>query len=255
MNITAIKALKDNYIWAITSHNANWCIVVDPGESTPVARYLDSLQLELIAILVTHHHNDHTGGIIELLKKYPHATLFAPGLHIHPNCVIAMENSFIHIPGTNLMFKVYKTPGHTLDHIVYYHDEGILFTGDTLFSGGCGRLFEGTYEQLFESLNFLKTFPDETKVYCAHEYTVNNLEFAKTVDPHNKNLINHLSKIITNITSSISLPSTIGLEKKINPFLRCENSDIIYSTQNNNTTLEITPLDTFIKLRKMKDNY
>ena len=249
LKITPIPAFQDNYIWMI--QNGNHVAVVDPGDAAPVISTLQKENLTLDAILITHHHNDHIGGVQNLLKEFQ-TQVFAPANESFdfPHQPVH-ENDLIQLPNLRLNLSVLDIPGHTIGHVAYY---GLnhLFCGDTLFGGGCGRLFEGTYEQLFNSLQKLAALPGETLVYCAHEYTEQNLRFAIQVDSENPALIDRIAftkKIRASNTPS--LPSSIGLEKTTNPFLRCDNQMIA-------STLELQAPDTitvFKTLRNMRNNF
>lgn len=217
IDIKPIKSLKDNYIWSIIDQSSHTTVIVDPGEAKPVEDFLQKQGLSLTGILLTHHHWDHTGGVEDLLEHHP-APVFGPkGL---------AEGEIVHIHGFPLDFEVLTIPGHTLDHIAFY-TPGMLFCGDTLFSAGCGRVFEGTAPQMYAALMKLATLPDETKVYCAHEYTLNNLRFAETIEPDNK-AIQERIRLVSELRNQDkpSLPSTIKIEKLINPFFRSENVEV-----------------------------
>ena len=249
LKITPIPAFQDNYIWMI--QNGNHVAVVDPGDAAPVISTLQKENLTLDAILITHHHNDHIGGVQNLLKECQ-TQVFAPANESFDFSHQAVrENDLIQLPNLKLNLSVLDIPGHTNGHVAYY---GLnhLFCGDTLFGGGCGRLFEGTYEQLFNSLQKLAALPDETLVYCAHEYTEHNLRFASLVDSKNPALINRitLTKKVR-ASNTPSLPSSIGLEKETNPFLRCNDQSIA-------SALGLQAPDTitvFKTLRNMRNNF
>lgn len=249
LKITPIPAFQDNYIWMI--QNGNHVAIVDPGDAAPVVSALQKENLTLDAILITHHHNDHIGGVQNLLKAYP-TKIFAPANESFdfPHQPIH-ENDLIQLPNLRLNLSVLDIPGHTIGHVAYY---GLnhLFCGDTLFGGGCGRLFEGTHEQLFNSLQKLAALPEETLVYCAHEYTEQNLRFAIQVDSENPALIDRIASTKKiRASNTPSLPSSIGLEKTTNPFLRCDNQMIA-------STLELQAPDTitvFKTLRNMRNNF
>ena len=252
-NIEAIPAFSDNYIWALI--NGNSAAVVDPGDASAVENFLNINNLNLEAILITHHHFDHTGGILDLAAKWTPKVYGPKGGHIEGIDFELSENSNITVLSTE--FHVFETPGHTLDHIAYY-SEGIdsLFCGDTLFSGGCGRLFEGTPLQMFDSLNKFSGLPEKTKVYCTHEYTLSNLTFALEVEPNNLNLKNYFKEVIALRNSNkMSLPSSISLENKINPFLRTsvnqvkENAEIYANKKN------LQPVEVLAAIRDWKDNF
>lgn len=217
--ILPIPAFEDNYIWLI--NDGKHAVVVDPGDATPVIKVLEQSQLELDAILITHHHHDHIDGVHELLSKYS-APVFAPAKEVfdfpHTPVVEGENVTFRHL---NLNFAVMEIPGHTLGHIAYYNHP-YLFCGDTLFSCGCGRLFEGTPQQMYRSLQRLAALPGETMVYCTHEYTAHNIDFALQVDPLNTALWERQLQVKSlRNENKPSLPTTIGLELKTNPFLRC----------------------------------
>jgi hydroxyacylglutathione hydrolase len=250
--ILPIPAFKDNYIWAIINSNRNTMAVVDPGDAAPVLHFMKENKLSLTDILITHHHWDHTGGVKKLLKINENIPCFGPDNISGVNNVVK-ENDYVVLKNYSLKFKVLEIPGHTLDHIAYFNDN-ILFCGDTLFSAGCGRTFEGTASQMLNSLNKLKALPDETLVYPAHEYTESNILFALTIDPNNQDL-NKYKSICKNLRQQNipSLPTNIKLEKQINPFLRCNNKHIQqmveqYTNKNINDTVEV-----FSNLRAWKD--
>jgi hydroxyacylglutathione hydrolase len=257
--ITAIKAFSDNYIWAINT-NDNKLALVDPGDATPCIEFIEQNKLELTSILITHHHPDHVGGIKELLNysqnKNWQVTVYGPENDPIPYCDIKVkENELITIDSLGLSFNVIDLCGHTLGHIAYLCDDA-LFCGDTLFSGGCGRIFEGTPEQMFTSLNKLSKLPARTRVYCAHEYTLANLSFALTVDPHNSELIHYYNQTNKRRAQGLAtIPTSILVENKINPFLRCSQPEIQKSAANINGSLSLTALETFTIIRKLKDDF
>jgi len=219
INIKPLKAYTDNYIWLLESNEE--VSVVDPGDAKPVLDYLNKTNKNLKDILITHHHFDHTAGVPEL-ENIISGSIYGPQ---NSYKLIQEEVTQGHtLSSLDIKFEVIEVPGHTLDHIAFYNEENnILFCGDTLFAGGCGRVFEGTFDQMFESLNKLKQLPDSTQIYCGHEYTKNNLLFSIKVEPENNDLIIRNSGIDNLImTNGSSLPSSIELEKKTNPFLRCD---------------------------------
>ena len=219
INIKPLKAYTDNYIWLLESNEE--VSVVDPGDAKPVLDYLNKANKNLKDILITHHHFDHTAGVPEL-ENIISGSIYGP-----QNSYKLIQEEVTQgdtLSSLGIKFEVIEVPGHTLDHIAFYNEENnILFCGDTLFAGGCGRVFEGTFDQMFESLNKLKQLSDSTQIYCGHEYTKNNLLFSIKVEPKNNDLIMRNSGIDNLImTNGSSLPSSIKLEKKTNPFLRCD---------------------------------
>lgn len=249
LNIKPIRAFEDNYIWMI--QNGNHVAIVDPGDASPVISAIEKDHLILDAILITHHHNDHIGGVQQLINHFS-PKVFAPALESFDFVHQAVnENDLISLPNLQIKLSVLDIPGHTLGHVAYY-GSNLLFCGDTLFGAGCGRLFEGTYEQLLGSLNKLATLPEDTLVYCAHEYTLHNLNFACKVDPENKALLTRIALTQKMRANNLpSLPSTIGLEKETNPFLRCNDSTIA-----SNLGLQAPDKITVFKtLRNMRNNF
>ncbi len=226
--IVPIPAFFDNYIWAMVAGRN--CVVVDPGDAAPVLQFLAERSLALAAILVTHHHADHIGGVDELTARWavpvygPAAENIACVTHaLHQGDAVALP-AFVDEP-----FRVIEVPGHTRGHIAYVSGD-ILFCGDTLFAGGCGRLFEGTAAQLHDSLARLAALPEKTRVFCTHEYTLSNLRFAMAVDADNSDLIERVLVEQERRARNVpTLPSSIGLERATNPFLRCASAGIIDS--------------------------
>lgn len=218
MNVTPIKAFTDNYIWLIEADNQT--VVVDPGESQAVLEYLADGPKTLTAILLTHSHDDHTGGVKALLNKYPQTPVFGPQETEAFATEIIAEGDVISLLGHD--FKVLFTPGHTYGHISYLTDNA-LFPGDALFAGGCGRVFTKDYQAQFDTLQKFKALPDGTLVYAAHEYTVTNLKFAYSIQPTNGNIIDALVKTERLTASGFpSLPTTIGFERLINLFMQAD---------------------------------
>lgn len=255
LDIMLISILKDNYVWVLVNKDNHSVIIVDPGEAAPVIHFLNDHQLDLKAILITHHHWDHTNGIEEILKfkkvpVYGSATEQISYL-THP----LRELDIIDIPEFPLRFQVLAIPGHTAGHIAYY-SPGMLFCGDTLFGAGCGRLFEGTAEQMFVSLQKLAALPDDTKVYCGHEYTLNNLRFAAMVEPHNQQIMTRVQNVTELREKNLpSLPSTMKEEKETNPFLRCDVLEIKRSLEKQMDRKLESAVDVFAMLRKSKDEF
>ena len=238
--IRAIPAFQDNYIWIIESKAAASVIVVDPGDAAPIIAWLKQHQRTLAAILITHHHHDHTGGIAALLafaeqSQQDMVTVFGPAQESIPGVSHRVrEGDLITIPTTQHQFRVIEVPGHTRGHVAYVAERSdnpdlqqpVLFCGDTLFAAGCGRLFEGTAEQMFSSLRKLAALPPETKVYCTHEYTLANLRFAISAFPGHPAIRDRFHQVQAQRTKGqITLPSAIDIELRTNPFLLCQTAE------------------------------
>lgn len=244
-----IPALSDNYIYLI--HGNGQAIVVDPAEPAPVQAELKQRGLQLTHILNTHHHLDHIAGN-EPLKAESACQLLAPD-DTRISSIDQVLKGDTEVQVGPLKFQVIFVPGHTSTHIALYEKEqGWLFCGDSLFCGGCGRLFEGSAEEMWTSLQKLMALPDDTKVYCGHEYTLSNLQFALTVDPDNVELQQRLAKVSELRQKGLpTIPSTIGEEKKTNPFLRVQDKAI--RTRLN--MLDATDVEVFARIRQMKDEF
>ena len=252
LDVVPVKAFKDNYIW--TLRDARHAAVVDPGEAQPVLQYLAEQNLALVAILATHHHADHVGGIAELLR---HRRVPVYGPRGEPIATLSQpvsEGDRVSIPELGATFEVLDIPGHTRAHIAYY-GAGALFCGDTLFACGCGRVFEGTAEQMYASLDKLRRLPDETKVYCGHEYTLANIGFARRVDPQNKalELLEERTRRLRE-AGKPTLPSTLGEEKATNPFLRCAEPAVVESANKYLGSRLSDPVRVFAAIRDWKNN-
>jgi hydroxyacylglutathione hydrolase len=239
MKIQIIPCLQDNYSYLIIDEKNNIACVIDPSEADPIIKYLEENNIKLKFILNTHHHYDHVGGNQKLKEKYGASVIGykgdkerIPGIDI----LLNDQETWIH---KNFEAKIIHIPGHTLGHICFYfYKEESVFTGDTLFSLGCGRIFEGTYSQMFNSLMKLKELPEKTKVYCGHEYTKKNLDFCLTYDANNKNLKTKVYHVDERLKNGLpTIPSTIKDELECNIFLRSNN------------------METFSKLRDLKDNF
>jgi len=249
LEILPIPAFTDNYIWLL--HNGTHAVVVDPGDATPVIKVLTDQSLTLNAILITHHHSDHIDGVSELIERY-HPTVYAPEKEKFnfPHISVS-ENDKIQLQCIELEFSVMDIPGHTLGHVAYY-GANHLFCGDTLFGAGCGRLFEGTPEQMFDSLQRLAKLPRHTAVYCAHEYTEHNLRFAHMLDTNNKAITKRQQDAAAKRAANLpTLPSTIALELETNPFLRCDDIAIKAVTG----LQDASALALFTAIRKMRNSF
>lgn len=256
--VTAINAFNDNYIWAV-SNNGN-AALIDPGDADVCIKYLENNQFVLSEILITHHHNDHTGGINKLLAyakdKAWQVSVFGPANEkIDDINVQLKENDTVNLTSIGCLFTVLDIPGHTKGHIAYYNND-MLFCGDTLFSGGCGRIFEGTPAQMYQSLTKLANLAGGTLVYCAHEYTQANLTFALAVEPDNLALQAYAKQVKEKRSRSQStIPTSIALEKTINPFLRSNEPAIIKSAQGYTKQNLDAAADVFTAIRAWKDNF
>lgn len=258
MNLVPLPAFNDNYVWMV--HDGAQALVVDPGDASPVLQALQSWGLQLAAILVTHHHGDHTGGI-QSLKETTGATVFGTGGE-----GIAGIDHPLHGGETltvmGLKVQVLAVPGHTRAHVAFWlpmdghpGPSPILFCGDTLFSAGCGRMFEGTAEQMFTSLQVLSALPDATRVCCAHEYTLSNVRFALEVEPDNAAIKAYQAECIQRrAEAQPTLPSTLALEKQINPFLRCAEPQVRAAATTRERDLD-TDEKVFAALRRWKNDY
>lgn len=254
IQISALPAFTDNYIWLLQDHATQRCAVVDPGDAAPVQAWLDAHPGWVLGdILITHHHHDHVGGV-ETLKKATGATVYGPASESIPGRDVALkDNDTVRVLGWD--FDVYAVPGHTLGHIAYYH-HGLLFCGDTLFAAGCGRLFEGTPQQMHQSLSRLAALPEDTLVYCTHEYTLSNLKFAAAVEPDNRDIAARLEKVTRQRENGVmTLPSTLALEKLTNPFLRTGEILVTQKVDERNGPQNRTPSEVFAALRAWKDTF
>jgi hydroxyacylglutathione hydrolase len=248
-NIIPVRALKDNYIWMLLDAKNKKSFAIDPGEAAPVIETLKRLEMGLAGILVTHHHWDHTGGIEDLLDYAGNIPVIAS----HRSNLMTVNHRVKdddNIPCLNFHLKAMEIPGHTLDHTAYYINSSILFSGDTLFSAGCGRIFEGTPEMMFATLNKILTLDENTKLYCGHEYTLANLRFAEAVEPQNPEIKKKMNSI-----NGCSLPSTLKDEKLFNPFLRCHIPDVIQAAEKCANKKLRSPLEVFTAIREWKNNW
>ena len=255
VNVLTVSAFKDNYIWIIKDAQSQHCIIVDPGDTEPVLKIIKSQNLIVDAILITHKHYDHTDGVKGILSALGDDIKIYSKNMLFPQCIKVQSGENIAFFEDRFSVEVKEVPGHTLDHVVYYNDN-LLFCGDTLFSGGCGRVMEGTHKQMFDGLSWLSTLSGSTKVYCAHEYTESNLAFAHTIEPKNKALLNYIKEVAQKRQLGLAtIPSTISLEKMVNPFLRCLDNELIIHLQNQLSMPLTAGLETFSALRAHKDNF
>ncbi len=259
LTFTALPAFNDNYIWLLKNPATQQCAVVDPGDAQPVLNWLaEHPQWQLTDILITHHHHDHVGGVTQL-KQATQAHVTGPAREKIPSLDTAVdEGSQINLLDHTV--QVFAVPGHTLGHVVYFCQETghapWLLSGDTLFAGGCGRIFEGTAEQMYASLTKLAGLPDATLVYCTHEYTLSNLLFAEAVEPHNTELAKRLLEVKQlRSQQRITLPSSIALEKASNPFLRCAEALVKRAAEQKAQTQLTTETAIFAALRSWKDTF
>ncbi len=256
LQVSPVRAFSDNYIWLIRSPADPAAVVaVDPGDARPVEAELAREGLALKAILVTHHHGDHVGGVRQLATAHG-APVWGPAREeLACDAQPLDDGDAIRLEPLGLEFQVMAVPGHTLGHIAY-RGHGALFCGDTLFSGGCGRLFEGTPEQMFGSLERIAELPDDTIVYPTHEYTLANLRFAAVADPGNAEVRAALAEVeALRAADSITLPTRLGRERRINPFLRCREPGVRAAAEREAGHALAAPVDVFAAVRRWKDGF
>lgn len=253
LDIIPIPAFRDNYIWLL--QRDRHAVVVDPGDAAPVLAALQERQLTLDAILITHHHDDHIGGVAELLA-HTRASVYAPRRELYPfPHQPVSEGDWIDLTTLGIRLNVLETPGHTAGHVVYYGANS-LFCGDTLFGCGCGRLFEGSCQQLYQSLQRIAALPADTHIYCAHEYTQHNIRFARLLDPDNPALIERAQSVDRLRARGLpSLPSTLGSELATNPFLRCDSAPIRAATMQCDDIDTSNAVSVFCAIRNMRNAF
>ncbi len=255
LQVSAVPAFADNYLWLV--HDGRHAVVVDPGDAAPIEAALSAGHLTLSAILLTHHHGDHAGGVAELLRRRD-IPVYGPAKETIAGVTHRVsEGDRVQLAEPAITLSVLDVPGHTAGHVAYVdHAHGWLFCGDTLFAGGCGRLFEGTAEQMTQSLGKLSALPDATKVYCAHEYTVSNLRFAVAADPDNAAVAERLRQAqAMRERGECTVPSTVGEEKQTNPFLRYREPGIVRSLRSQAHLGSDDPVAAFAALRAWKNTF
>lgn len=250
MTVLPLKAFEDNYIWCIMAENESHCAVVDPGDAVPVLKFLQEHDLVLTDILITHRHFDHTGGVEQLLQYYPAKVFGHAKIPTVTHPVAEKDN----LTTNDYNFQVLAIPGHTLDHLAYYENSAI-FCGDTLFTAGCGKIFEGTPKQMFESLMKISKLPDDTLIYCGHEYTLNNLKFALMVEPSNEDIQHRMEETKKlRAENKPTVPAPLKLEHKTNPFLRCHKKTVIEAVSDHYKKNFTDTIDVFAHLREWKNH-
>jgi hydroxyacylglutathione hydrolase len=255
LTITPIPAFADNYIWMLQREGCSAVALVDPGEATRILRMVEEKQLRPFALLITHHHGDHVGGVRALLERFPHMKVYGPANEKIPGMTHPLrEGDKIHLAELDAHFSVLDVPGHTAGHIAYY-GEGALFCGDTLFACGCGRLFEGTPEHMTQSLDKIASLPPQTLVYCAHEYTLSNIGFAQWVEPESVDLKLRDDVDMARQEKGIpTVPSTLDMELKTNPFLRYRVPTVKAAAEKFAKKKLNTDVEVFAAIRYWKDS-
>src|SRR6185312_1902329 len=254
--VRPVRAFSDNYIWLIEPPRAKGTVVaVDPGDAAPVIAELQRSGSSLAAILLTHHHPDHIGGVPELLRRWPVPVIGPDDARIAHRTRTAHDGAPCELPDLGLSFEILQVPGHTVSHIAFW-GHGLLFCGDTLFSAGCGRMFEGPPTQMNASLYRLADLPPDTRMYCGHEYTAANLRFALAVDPANGAARDYQQRVDRVRAQDLpSLPSTLGLERQVNPFLRCDEAAVKAAAEQHAGRPLACAAEVFAALRGWKDGF
>ncbi len=249
IKIKILNQLKDNYSYILESQNSPFVSIIDPAESKSHLNYLKNNNLSLENIFLTHHHNDHVGGVKGILEKHPNTKVYSPSLSIN-STTDEIKNDMVVKTKIN-SFNIIETPGHTLDHIILHDKENdFLFCGDTLFRFGCGRIFEGSLDQMYDSLQKINKLPDKTMVFCGHEYTINNIKFLQSIFANSENLLILNNNVNDQIRKNgRSIPFNLGEEKKFNPFLN-QTSSLVKDLK---TSLKLSDKELFVFLRQKKD--
>lgn len=263
LRIYPVPAFSDNYIWCLTNPESGKTLIVDPGQARPVLDYLNTNGFKADTILITHHHPDHTGGVKEIQQKFPDIRIFGPAGSPFKGATALVQGGD-ELIWDGITFNILAVPGHTLDHIAYFsasqvNNKSVLFCGDTLFVCGCGRLFEGTPDQMLTSLRALRDLPDNTAVYCAHEYTLANLRFARHWLPNDRALaeFEHTCKALRE-QGRPTVPTTIGQEKLLNPFLRWDDPMVVTAAENYSASHQLdsgSDCAVFTAVRHAKDHF
>ena len=255
LKVTPVKAFRDNYIWLIHGTDPRRVAIVDPGDARPVIRALEAQGLEPVAILLTHHHPDHSAGIPALREAFDIPAWGPANEPVAGMTEAVSGGDRADLPALGLAFDVIDIPGHTAGHIAF-HGHGALFCGDTLFSAGCGRIFEGTPAEMLASLDALAALPDDTRVYCGHEYTLANLRFAQAVEPGNAEIAQHAAHVAAlREEDAPSLPSTIAVERRINPFLRSDEPAVQDAAARRAGNTLASRVEVFAAVRRWKDEF
>ena len=253
-SVLSVSAFSDNYIWLLCDDSLDYAAIVDPGDAKPVIEILQKKKIQPIAILITHRHSDHVAGIDSLLKKYPELPVYGPKReNIAKRTHAVQQDDVIDLKEIGIQLKVLDTFGHTAGHISYYAEKW-LFCGDTLFANGCGRVFDGRIEDLYDSLEKIAKLPADTQIFCAHEYTLDNIGFSKWVEPENQDLLKREAacwKLIDNDKPTI--PTLLADELKVNPFLRCHEKTVIQQAEKFAGKALNSPVEVFKVIRQWKD--
>lgn len=254
ISVSPIRAFTDNYIWLLESFNTRSVALVDPGDGEAALSHLQKHGMDLYAILITHHHSDHVGGNALLNEAFPDVKIYGPARENIPGMDVPLgDGDTVELAEMELKLEVLDVPGHTAGHIAYFFDD-VLLCGDTLFAGGCGRVFDGTFEDLAASLRRIASLPEETSIYCAHEYTVDNLGFAQLVEPENSDLARRMENDKLDIGSGIpTVPSPLFAELATNPFLRTSNPVVIAAAEKWAGRTLKSATEVFTALRQWKD--